>query len=49
VVAQGTPEQVAEAEGSFTGKYLKETLGGKKAPAVGAPAQVKSRARGAKK
>ena len=27
VVAQGTPEQVAESEGSFTGAYLKPLLG----------------------
>jgi excinuclease ABC subunit A len=26
VVASGTPEQVAETEGSLTGKFLKETL-----------------------
>ncbi|MCR4893236.1 MAG: excinuclease ABC subunit UvrA [Eubacteriales bacterium] len=26
IVAEGTPEQVAEAEGSFTGMYLKKTL-----------------------
>ncbi|MCH5296956.1 MAG: excinuclease ABC subunit UvrA [Ruminococcus sp.] len=26
IVAQGTPEQVAEVEGSFTGKYLKSLL-----------------------
>jgi excinuclease ABC subunit A len=30
VVAQGTPEQVAETEGSFTGKYLREVLAGRK-------------------
>jgi excinuclease ABC subunit A len=30
VVAQGTPEQVAEVEASFTGKYLREALAGKK-------------------
>ena len=26
IVAQGTPEEVAEAEGSYTGKYLKKVL-----------------------
>ena len=26
VVATGTPEQVAEVKGSYTGKYLKEML-----------------------
>ena len=26
VIAEGTPEQVAEAEGSFTGQYLKPLL-----------------------
>ena len=26
IVAQGTPEQVAETEGSFTGEYLKPVL-----------------------
>jgi excinuclease ABC subunit A len=30
VVAAGTPEQVADVEASFTGKYLKENLTGKK-------------------
>ena len=31
VIAQGTPEQVAEVEASYTGKYLRDVLGGKKA------------------
>jgi excinuclease ABC subunit A len=26
IVAQGTPEQIAEAEGSYTGWFLKEAL-----------------------
>ncbi len=26
VIAKGTPEQVAEAEGSYTGKYVKKYL-----------------------
>ena len=26
VVAQGTPEDVAQVEGSYTGRYLKEML-----------------------
>jgi excinuclease ABC subunit A len=30
VVAEGTPEQVAETEGSFTGKYLADLLGARK-------------------
>jgi len=29
VIAEGTPEQVAEVEGSYTGRYLKEKLGEK--------------------
>jgi excinuclease ABC subunit A len=33
VVATGTPEQVAEAEGSYTGHYLKEMLKPKKVAA----------------
>jgi excinuclease ABC subunit A len=28
VVAEGTPESVAEVEGSYTGEYLKSHLGG---------------------
>ena len=28
IVAEGTPEQVAAAEGSFTGQYLKQVIGG---------------------
>ena len=32
VVAQGTPEQVAEVAASFTGHYLREVLAGKKGP-----------------
>ena len=32
VVAQGTPEQIAEAPASFTGHYLREVLAGKKGP-----------------
>jgi excinuclease ABC subunit A len=35
VVAAGTPEQVAETEGSHTGHYLREVLGGKKLPTPG--------------
>jgi len=35
VVAKGTPEQVAEVEGSYTGKYLKPML----APRVDTAAQ----------
>ena len=30
VVASGTPEEVAKVKGSYTGKYLKHVLGGKK-------------------
>ncbi|MBQ4164207.1 MAG: excinuclease ABC subunit UvrA, partial [Turicibacter sp.] len=26
IIAQGTPEEVAEVEGSYTGKYLKKVL-----------------------
>jgi excinuclease ABC subunit A len=26
VVAEGTPEQVADVEGSYTGKFLREVL-----------------------
>jgi excinuclease ABC subunit A len=37
VVAQGTPEQIAEVEASFTGHYLREVLAGKKGPAAKAP------------
>ena len=51
VVAAGTPEQVAEVEGSYTGKYLKETLSGKKAVggAGAAPApSPKGKAKGKK-
>jgi len=29
IVAQGTPETVAETEGSYTGKYLKKVLNNK--------------------
>jgi excinuclease ABC subunit A len=32
LIAAGTPEQVAEAERSHTGSYLRETLARKKAP-----------------
>ncbi len=32
VIAQGTPEQVAGVEASYTGRYLRQTLG-KRAPA----------------
>jgi excinuclease ABC subunit A len=34
VVAQGTPEQVAEVEASYTGRYLREALAGKKVAAA---------------
>ncbi|NDE71319.1 MAG: excinuclease ABC subunit A, partial [Actinobacteria bacterium] len=34
VVAQGTPEQVAEVKSSYTGKFLSELLGRKKEPAT---------------
>jgi excinuclease ABC subunit A len=34
VVAQGTPEQVAEVKSSYTGKFLAEILGRKKEPAT---------------
>jgi len=30
IIAQGTPEDIAEAEGNFTGQYLREALGRKK-------------------
>ena len=33
VVAVGTPEQVAEVEGSYTGHYLKPMLGARKVAA----------------
>jgi excinuclease ABC subunit A len=36
VVAAGTPEQVAEVEASYTGRYLRETLVGKRAPTAAA-------------
>ena len=29
IVAQGTPEQVAEVKGSYTGEYLRDKLSGK--------------------
>jgi excinuclease ABC subunit A len=32
VVAEGTPEQVAEVAGSYTGQFLRERLGGGAAP-----------------
>ncbi|HEU0131466.1 MAG TPA: excinuclease ABC subunit UvrA [Mycobacteriales bacterium] len=41
VVAEGTPEQVAEVEGSHTGAFLRELLGGRSA----APAKPKARPR----
>jgi excinuclease ABC subunit A len=34
IVATGTPEQLAQVKGSYTGKYLKPTLEKKKQPAV---------------
>jgi excinuclease ABC subunit A len=45
VVATGTPEQVAEVEGSYTGKYLKETLSEKKGFAATAAAKAKKAAK----
>ena len=38
IVAEGTPEQVAANERSFTGQYLRETL--KKSPVQSEPALV---------
>ena len=29
VIAEGTPEEVAEVENSYTGQFLKKILGGK--------------------
>jgi len=29
IIAQGTPEEVAENDGSFTGRYLRNVLGKK--------------------
>jgi excinuclease ABC subunit A len=43
IVAQGTPEEVAEVEASFTGRYLREVLGGKKT--TGKPAKTKAAAK----
>ncbi len=34
VIATGTPEEVAEVEGSFTGRYLKRVLGRERAAAT---------------
>ncbi len=45
VVAAGTPEHVADVEGSFTGRYLKETLGGKKAATAAAPPKGKAKSK----
>ncbi len=39
VVAEGTPEEVAEIEASFTGRYLREVLG-KRKPASTRPARA---------
>ncbi|MFC7499102.1 excinuclease ABC subunit UvrA [Enterovirga sp. GCM10030262] len=41
VVAEGTPEQVAEAPRSYTGHYLKPLLQGPRAEAVASPARKK--------
>jgi excinuclease ABC subunit A len=41
VVAQGTPEQVAEVEASYTGKYLRDVLGGKKTTGTKPKAKAK--------
>ncbi len=46
VVAQGTPEQVAETEGSHTGRYLREALNVKKGGPAATPPPTK--AKGAK-
>jgi excinuclease ABC subunit A len=35
LVAQGTPEQVAQVESSFTGRYLRGVLGGAAKKAAG--------------
>jgi excinuclease ABC subunit A len=43
LVAQGTPEQVAEVEASYTGKYLREVLGGKKTAAPAAKGKAKGK------
>ncbi len=51
VVAAGTPEQVADVEASYTGRYLKETLSGKKAvggPGAAAAPSTKGKAKGKK-
>src|SRR6185312_6178090 len=44
VVGAGTPEQIADTEGSFTGKYLRETLGGKR-PGAAPAAATKGKAK----
>jgi excinuclease ABC subunit A len=46
VVAAGTPEQVAEVEESFTGRYLRETLSGKKAVGGAGPGGAAGRGKG---
>jgi excinuclease ABC subunit A len=44
IVAEGTPEQVAANERSFTGRYLRETL--KKTPVSSEPVKVPKPKRG---
>ena len=48
VIAQGTPEQVAQVEHSYTGQYLRKVLGNGVAPGQ-APVQAPGRAKRARK
>ncbi|MDA4130883.1 MAG: ATP-binding cassette domain-containing protein, partial [Thaumarchaeota archaeon] len=41
VIAEGTPEEVAEVEGSYTGQFLKHILGRKSADKSERPAEVR--------
>jgi excinuclease ABC subunit A len=43
IVAEGTPEQVAEVEASFTGKYLREVLAGRKNAGGGTKTKAKAK------
>ena len=53
VVAEGTPEQVATVEGSYTGQFLSEILAGQEVPVGDGPTLIeepaKARKKGAKK
>ncbi|MFT3764100.1 MAG: excinuclease ABC subunit UvrA [Minicystis sp.] len=48
IVAHGTPEQVAENEASFTGKYLREVLAGRKTTGGGGGSSAKAKAKAKK-